>query len=247
MARSGQPVQVECRVVEVQASGLRGVAGARLRLIVDGADVAAAATNTDGRVTFTLEPRRLGLLSMKAVLDTPARVVEAEGLGTLAVWERRKPLLFVEHAVLVDLSEEGPSRPVAVPVPGSGEASPGAVEDLSRLGRFFYNIVYLVPTSEGEERQIEAFRHWLGAHHFPPGVVISVPMTVVGIEMLLTRLKSEGWDNLRAAVGRSAVFAHAMVAQRLRTVVHTPTAPSDLPRKARVVSNWTSVRKHLQD
>lgn len=256
MARSNLPVRVECLVLTLSGGRSRGVGGERLSLLVDETEVATAISEPDGRAIFTFEARRLGLHPMRAVhavgADGPAHAhgPVADGRATLAVWEKRKPLLLVEQAVLPD------DAPASASVGAAGEsASPapqvGAVDALSRLGHFFYNLVYLLPQRDDQPRQLDAYRAWLAAHKLPPGIVLSVPAGGEGLTTLMDRLKADGWENLRAGIGRTPAFAQALVTQRIRAVIHgAPVGASergDYPRKARLAADWTTVRKYLQD
>lgn len=251
IARSNRPVRVESRVVETGMMGARGIGGEKLTLSVDGTEVATALTGGDGRAYFEFEPRRIGLHTMKVALANSPRVLDATGTGTLAVWEKRKAILLIEQAVLFEAEGEPvrptPPLPRLSTEPSLGTPSPGAAQDLSRLGHFFYNLIYLVPSGSTDLIGAETLRNWLSTHHFPPGVVLAVPMATEGLEDFVSQLKADGWENLRAGVGRSPAFAQALVAQRLRVVIHSTKPQSEFPRKAKVVDNWTAVRKQLQD
>ncbi|MFO0773949.1 MAG: hypothetical protein U0172_04695 [Nitrospiraceae bacterium] len=241
MARPNRSVTIHADLVRVGAVA-KGIGGEQVRLLVDGTEVATTVTDEQGHATFRYEPRRLGLHQLTATGGPASTHTISDGRATLAVWEKRKPLLLVEDAVLSNTMDgRQPSEPNA-----------GAVEDLSRLSHFFYNLVYLVtetqagsPLSRGAA--VEWMRRLLSEHRFPPGIVLSVPPTDVGIADAISRLKDDGWENLRAGVGRSQAFAQALVGQRLRTVIHTPVPGAEYPRKARLVTDWTAVRKELQD
>ncbi len=251
MARSTRSVRIESRVVTDGLLGSRGVGGERVGLWVDGTQVATGLTGGDGRAYFEFEPRRIGLHPMKVTLAGSPRVQDAEGRGTLAVWERRRPLLLVEQGVL----ESGPTPPDrgvpfppgAVSGPQRGEPAPGAAEELARLTKFYYNLIYLVPVDQNGMALAQEVRTWLKSHGFPPGVVLTTPRTAAGIEEFIARLKDDGWDNLRAGVGTSRVFAQALVAQRMIVAIRTERAREEFPRKARVVKDWKAVRKQLQE
>lgn len=253
MARSSMPAHVDGIALTISRGKSRGLGGERLALLVDEAEVATATSGPDGRVTFTFETRRLGLHPMRVVRagdQAASQGPAVEGRATLAVWEKRKPLLLIEQAVLPETAE---SKSAGGASTASGEPAPqpAAVDALARLGHFFYNLVYLLPQRDDQPRQLEAYRAWLVAHHLPPGIVVTVPAGGEGLTALIERLKAEGWENVRAGVGRTPAFAQALVGQRIRTVIQGAPAGAqetgDYPRKARLASDWLTVRKHLQD
>ncbi|GKS57905.1 hypothetical protein YTPLAS18_14320 [Nitrospira sp.] len=246
LARSAQPVRIESRVFqEGLLFGARGVGGERVLLEVNGDEVASSLTGGDGRAYFEFEPRRLGLFPMRVILSDSPRVLDAIGTGTLAVWERRRPILLVEQSVLLD-HDAGPSGMTAA---GRvlGEPSSGAAEALSRLGKFYFNLVYLMPPAADRAADASEYHAWLEANGFPSGVVQQVPPTGAALEAFIGTLKEQGWENLKAGVGSSEAFAQALVAHRLKVAIRTDKPRADFPRRAKVVPDWTSVRKQLQD
>lgn len=256
LARPGRVVRVESRLLRTGILGSQGAGGERLTLSVGGAEMAGALTGGDGVAFLEFEPKRLGLVPMKVSVAGSTRVLDAAGEGWLAVWEKRRPLLLVESAVLFapSVDSSAPGRgPIALPVPtqdrevSDRQPVPEAAEELNRLGKFFYNIVYLIPAGPHQGIQRRALHEWLLTHHFPAGVVLPAPPTLDGLTGLLGQMKSDGWENVRAGVGRTTVFAQALVGQRLKTAIVAGDVKGEYPRKARLVSDWKAVRKHLQD
>ncbi len=252
LARLGRTVRVESRLLHTGVLGPQGAGGERLGLAMGGEEVAGSLTGGDGVAFFELEPKRLGLVPMTVSVTGSSRVVDAAGEGWLAVWEKRRPLLLVESAVLFEPPAPD-SGPIALPVPtpdleiSGRQPAPEAAEELNRLGKFFYNIVYVIPAGPRHGTQRRQLHQWLTAHHFPAGVVLPAPATLAGLNELVGQMKTDGWENVRAGVGRTAEFAQALVGQRLKTAIVGGDTKGDYPRKARLVSDWKAVRKHLQD
>lgn len=256
LARPGRTVRVESRLLQTGILGSQGAGGERVTLSVGGEEVAGSLTGGDGVAFFEFEVKRLGLMPMKVSVAGSTRVLDAMGEGWLGVWEKRRPLLLVESTVLFQPSEDPPAPgrgPIALPGPTPDREISGrqpaqeAAGELDRLGKFFYNIVYIIEDGPHHGARRRELHQWLSNHHFPPGVILTAPATVDGLNELLARMKTDGWENVRAGVGRTAVFAQALVGQRLKTAIVGGDGKGEYPRKARVVSDWKAVRKHLQD
>ena len=247
LGRSAHPVRIAARVWEVGLLGVRGVGGERLSLLVNGTEVASSLTGGDGRAYFEFEPRRLGLFPMTVVLKDSPRVQDAEGTGILAVWERRRPVLLVEQAVLLADSPAGLRQLAAPSGRQFGDPSAGAADALTLVGKFYFNLVYLIPAQVNGTDMAVDFHKWLDANGFPPGVVVSVSSTAPELEAFVGTLKEDGWENVKAGVGASPAFAQALVAQRLKVAIKTDRPREDFPRRAKVVNDWLGVRKQLQD
>ncbi len=256
LARPGRTVRIESRLLQTGIIGSQGAGGERVTLSVGGEEVAGSLTGGDGVAFFEFEVKRLGLMPMKVSVAGSTRVLDATGEGWLGVWEKRRPLLLVESTVLFEsaVNPPEPARgPIALPVPNPERGISGrapareAAEELDRLGKFFYNIVYLIPVGPHHGTQRRELHQWLSNHHFPAGVILAAPATVDGLNELLAQMKTDGWENVRAGVGRTSAFAQALVGHRLKTAIVGGDGKGDYPRKARVVSDWKAVRKHLQD
>jgi len=180
------------------------------------------------------------------------RVESQPAKGTLFSWERRRPILLVELAVLI----EGPKSPsVALPpLPLdlgprlSPAAAPDAAEELKRLTDYFYNVIYLSwrePQGFAEEDDL---REWLRRHHFPPGLAVKLTGGASALSNKLDALKAEGWDNLKAGIGRTRVFAESLAERRLPVIIMPASdrGGEGLPKKTAVIKQWKEVRKKLQ-
>lgn len=104
-----QSVRIEARVGEGTVGGGSALGGIALRLRVDGAAVATAKTDDGGRASFDFTPKMRG--------NHPMVVEQGESSGsdagttakaTLFVWERRRPILLVEVASLVEAGGGAP-------------------------------------------------------------------------------------------------------------------------------------------
>ena len=63
----------------------------------------------------------------------------------------------------------------------------------------------------------------------------------------IEELKAEGWDNLKAGIGRTRKFAEALVAHRMTVVIMPATSrDGEVPKKAILAKDWKEARKKLQ-
>ena len=250
LSKVDQSVTIEALLVEEGVLRQQGVGGEPLVLWVDGVRAATAMTGGDGRAVFQYMPAKLGTFPVKVTVGNSPRVADTEGTGVLAVWERRRPILLVEGAALLASAETGitPSLPLPVPLSVTiDKPAEHAAEELERLSRFYYHLLYLVPSGGSALKSVRQFREWLDEHKFPRGIVLSADLKVEGLRSLLERLRADGWENIKSGVGTTAAFAETLVAERLTVVVINEDDKVKLPRKARRVKEWKDARKRLQE
>jgi hypothetical protein len=60
---------------------------------------------------------------------------------------------------------------------------------------------------------------------------------------MIESLRADGWDNVKAGIGRTRDFAEGLVAQRLDVVIVPEPDRGQLPKKAQVAKSWKDVRK----
>ncbi|RMH37612.1 MAG: hypothetical protein D6690_02220 [Nitrospirae bacterium] len=243
----GREVRLRARVVQQGLLGPVGVGGEHVEFIVQGQTVGTVMTGGDGWAYLAFAPRMRGNHTLTArVLESP-RVKANEGTGLLASWERRKPILLVDLRATLRTR----ARPIPPLVPGMpslvtlalGEPDPDAVAELEKLGKFYYNLMYIVPA---ESVTVLDLQQWLRQHQFPPGIPRIVEKGAEGLKAFLSQLKQEGWEHVGAGIGLTKDFAHALVSQRIRTIVlGDPDEREGYPRRTVIVENWKSVRKHL--
>ncbi|MEX5280922.1 hypothetical protein [Nitrospira tepida] len=250
LAKADRSVTIEALLVEEGVLRQQGVGGEPLILWVDKVRAATAMTGGDGRAFFQYTPSKLGTFRVRVTVGDSPRVADAEGTGVLAVWERRRPILLVEGAALFASTEGGitPGLPLPVPLSMTVEKpAEHAAEELERLSRFYYHLIYLVPPGGAALKSVRQFREWLDQHKFPQGIVLSADPDVDGLRNLLERLRADGWENIKSGVGTTAAFAEALVAERLTVVAINENDRVKLPRKARRVKEWKEARKRLQE
>lgn len=206
--------------------------GTSLELVQDMRVLATAVTDERGMAALRFVPTRRG--SQQLIVRTlSGSAVTATAAVTVAVWERRTPILTVEAAALRD--------------PVSGEPSPDAAEELRRMTQFYYNVVYVVAEAGDSGRRLAAgsrMRRWLADHGFPVGyVLVSASPEAFGPK--LDELRSAGWTTIKVGVGRTKEFAEVFVQRRLEAVVVPEPAKGEAPRKAKVAKNWKDVRRQL--
>ena len=91
-------------------------------------------------------PQMRGNLALRARWVTAAKAQVIEGHGVVLSWERRRPLLLIDLAVLVEGELETEAPPSELfPDPGLvlGEPSVAAPVELKKLSEFYYNLVYV--------------------------------------------------------------------------------------------------------
>lgn len=249
----GRPARIEARLVGDSLLRRAGLGGERLELLVGGKTVTTAMTGGDGRAFFEYAPPRRGNHVMTVRLADNKRVTSPEATATLAVWERRRPILLVEAAALVERAA-GPKIPL-LPVPlefggfGRRGPAPDAAEELTRLTKFFYNVIYLSWSDSGTPVRFgkrEGLPEWLGKHKFPAGLRMSVDPGREALATKIEDMKAGGWTNFRIGIGRTKTFAEVLVEHRIGVII-MPASEEDeeLPRKAQVAKNWKEVRKKL--
>jgi hypothetical protein len=119
---------------------------------------------------------------------------------------------------------------------------PDAADELNRLTRFYYNVIYLVGGDDGEIGEVRA---WLQDHKFPVGFLQTLQPGRTQLGPTIEDLRADGWDNLKAGIGRTREFAEVLVAQRMEVVIVPEPDRGEVPNKARVAKNWKEVRTKL--
>jgi hypothetical protein len=249
LTRPDRPVKLEARLIQQGLLARTGLGGEQLEYIVGGKKVGIAMTGGDGRAFLEYTPRMRGNLSMTVRVVESPRVASAEGMGTLFSWERRRPILLVE---VTSLREE-PKTPIVPliplpPLPGgrttppiSPSPAPDAAEELKRLTDFYFNVIYV--TNHSGTGESDDVREWLHTHGFPPGPMEITRTGDGALTTMIERLRADGWDNVKAGIGRTRDFAEGLVAQRLDVVIVSEREREQLPKKAQVANGWKDVRK----
>jgi len=242
----GKPVQLQARLTEQGAEGERGLAKEPVDFFVQGQTVGQATTDAEGwaRVEFT--PKMRGNLALRAKWATSAKREVIEGSGVVLSWERRRPLLLIDLAVLVEGElETEPPPPELFPDPGLtlGEPEAAAPAELRKLAEFYYNLVYIERTGKG---RVEAIQSWLRKHQFPPGMIRTLPQSATAFSGVLQALQEEGWENVSGGIGQTVDFAEALLKNRLQAIIlPRPDNQARFPRRAILLNDWSRVRRHL--
>ena len=244
----GDPVQLEARVFE---KGLLGreiaLGGETLEFLIEGQIIGTTMTGGDGRAFLEFAPRMRGNMTIRVRVPESLRVVRSEGTGLLGSWERRRPILLID---LVSIMQEKsnppeflPSLPINLSPTVLGEPDPEASKELEKLGRFYYNLIYLHRSGAGDKERVQ---EWIRTHEFPPGFPKVISSGRQALEELIVQLEEDGWANVTGGIGSTPDFAEALVERRLKAVIlHDPEDKEDFPRRAILIESWTKVRKHL--
>lgn len=245
----GKPARIEARLVR-SGLGQPGLGGEPLELLVGGAKAGLAMTGGDGRAFFDAACRMRGTYVVTVKVAASPRVESPEATGTLACWERRRPILLVDLAALAKESKAPFGMPPGLSLPvGSAAPEPitEAAEELKRLTDYFYNVIYLSWSQPAVWAKESDARTWLQQAKFPPGLLMTARPGQAGLTELLDRLKAEGWDNVKVGIGRTREFAETLVAHRIDTVI-LPAGSRDeeLPKKAHIMKSWMEIRKKLR-
>jgi hypothetical protein len=242
----GKRIQLQARLTNPEAEGEIGIPDRVLEFFVHGRTVGQANTDARGWARLDFVPSMRGNLSIVVKVVTQSKAEAIEGKGVLLSWERRRPILLIDLAVLVagELDTEAPP-PELFQDPGLilGDAHPAAAAELGKLAEFYYNLVYLDQTGRG---RLEVIQAWLRDHQFPPGMIRILPRTPTALTDLLHDLKAEGWEKVSGGIGRTAGFAEVLVQNRLQTIIlPLPNIQERFPHRAIVLNDWSRVRRHL--
>lgn len=254
----GRPVRVEARLVRSGLFWEAGIGGESVTFFVDRKKVGTSLTGGDGRA-FSPEYmiQRRGNYVIRAQVTRSRRVQVTEGQAVLACWERRRPMLLIEAEALVK-----PTPPFRLPIPtlptlplplGSRNApvpDPDAASELARLTEFYFNPVYVTRSGRSEAGGDHDLRKWLTQHRFPTGLWVALNPGRESLKARIEEFHAEGWNNLKAGIGRSLDFAEVLAEHRMTVIIIAETAEDDgsesWPRKATVVKNWKEVRGKLR-
>jgi len=242
-------VRIEAQVAVKTAVAAPPLSGIVLHLQIDGKDVAIGKTNEVGKASFDYLPKFRGTNVISVSIDAEAQIGAEKVDATLCVWERRRPIVVVELAALVQSALASPP-PAASPGTGSTDDPapmpvPEAAEELSRVTQYYYNVVYVLSDDQGPMGQASSgqVRRWLEAHKFPAGFVAApVPG---GLSATLDNLKHDGWTTMKSGIGRTRAFADILLQHRMEVVVVPELPKGELPRKAKGAKDWKEVRKKL--
>ncbi|MEC4674207.1 MAG: hypothetical protein VST68_08455 [Nitrospirota bacterium] len=247
MIHPGKPAMLEARLVQDGPSGEKGLAGETIRFQVQGQKARGTVTGEDGRATLEYTTPMRGNQVIKGIVEPSANVQQVEGIGNFASWERRRPLLFVDLETVFNphdtLQALGSSASFVQTMDALGDPEEHAPSELTKLGLYYYNIIYLY---RGEAGHRDAIRVWLQDHHFPPGITKVVEPGAGPLLEFITSIKAQGWDTIEAGIGLTKEFAEVLVKNRISTVILRP-APSDekFPRRTKFVTTWKKIRRYL--
>ena len=212
-----------------------GLGGEIIELLIAGNVVATATTGGDGRAVLSYIPKAKGALPFTVRVGTTSSHAGVEVGANLIVWERRSPMMAVEMTALMEDAEG--RRPM-----------PDAAEELEKLTRFYYNVLYVVTqdkTVATYDQVNEQARQWLKEQKFPVGHILVLPAGSEGFGSKLDELHAAGWKTLKIGVGRTKAFAEAFLQRRLGAVMVPEPAKGEVPRKAKVAKEWKDVRKKM--
>lgn len=241
LARPGAPVMLEARLVQDGLVGVTGVSGATIEFVVQGQRAGTALTDKDGHASLEFKTQMRGNQKIVADVESSSKVRANSGIGNFASWERRKPILLVDVVTL--LNSEGGTAPSAFNTSELSDPDADAAHELTKLGEFYYNIIYLLRAKDGD---LERLRDWLKTGKFPPGITREVQPGSEKLLDFIGLLKDGGWDNVEAGIGQTKGFADTLVKNRIKAVIFPdPSKNEKFPRRAKIISKWKEVRRHL--
>jgi hypothetical protein len=242
----GKPVQLQARLTEQGPEGEQGLAKEPVEFFLQGQAVGEAPTDAQGWARLEFTPKMRGNLELRAKWATSAKQDVVESKGVVLSWERRRPILLIDLAVLVEGELKAESPPSELfPDPGLvlGEPQAAAPVELKKLAEFYYNLVYIDQTGKG---RVEAIQSWLRKHQFPPGMIRILSQTSVALSDALEALQEEGWENVSGGIGQSVDFAEVLLKNRLQAVIlPRPDNQARFPRRAIILNDWSRVRRYL--
>ncbi len=234
-------VRIEAQLGGKAPGGSFPWGGVVLHLSIDGKPVATAKTDESGHASFDYLAKMRGTYAMTVAVDDAATVAADKGDATLCVWERRRPIILVELAALV---QPAVSASTGTATESSLRPVPDAADELSRLTQYYYNVVYVaggepLPT---ETAAIGNVRRWLAAYKFPPGFVAPASE---GLNATLETFKQSGWATMKTGIVRTRSSAEMLLQHRFEVVVVPELPKGEMPRKAKAAKEWKDVRKKL--
>ena len=250
----GQPARIEAILTTRSLLGTPlGLGGEQLELVIEGKPVARAMTGGDGRAFLGYTPKLRGNHEITVKLAANLRVASADAKAVLGAWERRRPILIVELAAMMQPGKSSPLPLPSMPIPLGGQEDPlpaaDAAVELSRLTQFFYNVIYLSWSPDDAGASIggnqDDVREWLARHKFPRGLSMSVKPGTRALGAKIDQLRADGWKNVKAGIGRRKEFAEVLVEHRMDVVIVPEPDKGELPKKAKAVKEWKEIRKKL--
>jgi hypothetical protein len=189
------------------------------------------------------------MIPVEVRVGSSPRVSPTSGQANLVVWERRNPILLIELNALVD-EQRSPGQLPAIGLTFDVERKPmmDAAEELGKLTKFYYRVIYVVPASTTSADGFQASagaRDWLRTHKFPPGYILVLPSGDGAVGDKIDELHSGGWKTIKTGIGRTNSFADAFLQRRLEAVIVPEPAQGEAPRKAKIARTWKDVRKKL--
>ncbi len=244
-----EPMQLKALLFIRDSTGRKiGLNGESIEFFIQKRSVGKAVTSKDGTATLDFVPRLRGNLTITARIRESPRVSDLDGTGLLAAWEKRRPILLIDLIALLppnslrgdlpSVSDAKLAGHTAIPDPHAN-----AREELEKLGKFYYNLVYL---SRVPGISVKAVRDWIRHHQFPTGVPMAISSGSTALIGCIEKLKKDGWENLESGIGRSTEFAEVLVERRIQTVIIQESENDEkFPRRAKIVKGWNKVRRHL--
>lgn len=245
LSSPGKGIVLQARLIEELPEGPTGISEKALEFFVQGKLVGQAKTDEEGWAKLGFTPKMRGNLQLVVKGTQGAQLPPIQGTGTLLSWERRRPIILVDLAVLVKGDMVPDEQAMPYPMPGLllGDAQSGAPRELGKLAEFYYNLIYLDRTGRGK---IDTIQVWLRKQGFPPGMIRILSNEESKLTELLEALKTEGWENVSAGIGQTADFANVLVQNRVQTVIiKKPETLETFPRRAIVLDDWSRLRRHL--
>ncbi|MCZ6800202.1 MAG: Ig-like domain-containing protein [Nitrospirae bacterium] len=240
LSKPGKPVQLTAHLLRGRNGDPGGVEGEEIAFFVFGKEAGTAVTAKNGTALIEFSTPMRGNHPIKAVHLPSKAIPKVEGFGNLASWERRRPVLFIDVKTLLD----GQGQEVTMELTRKNWPTPreGAIKELQKVGEFYYNVIYIIWNHDVPK---ESLRDWLRMHEFPVGLTLVLEPGVTGLAGFIEGLQEKGWNNIEAGIGSTSEFAEVLVKHRILAVILPKTEGAKFPRRAKVISHWKYVRKHL--
>lgn len=252
LALPGQPARIEAVLTRSGLAGKQGLGGEQVEVVVEGKPVGKAMTGGDGRAFLDYTPKVRGNHAIVVNLAPNPRVASPDARALLGAWERRRPILLVEVAALMQPQKMSPLPVPSMPIPlGQREdfsPAPDAADELKRLAQFFYNVIYVSwspKEAAGPFSDKTDVRDWLAQHKFPSGLSIALRPGEQALAAKIDQLRADGWTNVKAGIGKSRAFAEVLVTHRMEVVLVPEPDKGEVPKKAKAVKEWKDIRKKL--
>lgn len=243
MAAPGQPLSLLADLVEEGVLTQEPLGGEVLRFQVAGRSLGMALTGGDGRAVKPYIPHAVGVMDLTVRLGNARRVTASEARARIFVWDRRRSVIIVSHAVLQARSR-GPA--LGLPIPDFGgppQAPDGAMVKALWVLSGRVHLLYVAPI---DRTQLPDIRQWMDQYRLPAGPLFLVKAIPLALAHQVETWRRDGWNNIKGGLAGTPDEAHSLLDKGLKAVIPPGASSKEKwPDKTIMTKDWTDVVKQL--